>query len=71
MPLVKDEEDIIRKILTFYTKLYRKSSYARVKRVEWSPILESLADWITRPFDEEDIRRTIFEGDGNKALCWF
>lgn len=55
--------------LFIYNKLYNegKSSHIGFEGVEWSLISNSLAKWVIRPFDEEEIQRTIFEGEGNKA----
>ena len=35
--------------------------------IEWQPIPVFLAEWLERPFEEEEVKKAIFECDGNKA----
>lgn len=35
--------------------------------LEWSPIHNSLMEVLEKPFSEEEVRKTVFECDGNKA----
>lgn len=65
-----EKEEIVREILSFYNKLYKegKSRFASFEVVEWPPISDSLANWLIKPFDADDILRAIFERDGNKSL---
>ena len=67
--IVDSEDDIVREITDFFQKLYQSegSSYRGIEGIEWQPIPQHLADWLERPFDEEEIKRAILDCDGNKA----
>lgn len=67
--LIEEKEAIVREVVFLYNNLYNdnNSKHMGFEVVGWSPMLESLADWVIRPFDEVEVRREIFNGDGNKA----
>ncbi|PON32619.1 hypothetical protein PanWU01x14_359880 [Parasponia andersonii] len=68
---VDKEEDIVKEVTEFYQSLYKLAEldFRGFEGVDWKPISTGLKDWLERPFDEAEIRRVIFDCDGNKAPC--
>ncbi|PON74177.1 hypothetical protein TorRG33x02_247560 [Trema orientale] len=67
--LLESEDNIVEEVVSFFQNLY-KSYHGRFKSfigVEWSPITSSQADWLIRPFEEEEVKGAVFECDGDKA----
>ena len=67
--MVDKEDDIVREITDFFKTLYKSDelSYRGIEGIEWQPISSHLADWIERPFEEEEVKKAVFECDGSKA----
>ncbi|PON53283.1 hypothetical protein TorRG33x02_305890 [Trema orientale] len=65
---VDREEDIVKVVTEFYCSLYKSAEleYRGIKGVDWSPLSVQIKDWLERPFEEE-LKRTVFESDGNKS----
>ena len=63
------EEDVAREIIHFFETLF--SSNDPVLRgfdgVEWEGIDTLFSSWLERSFTEEEVKRAVFEYDGNKA----
>ena len=67
--LVDAEADIVREITGFFQRLYKTEgmSFRGIEGLDWQPIPQHIADWLERPFEEEEIKRAIHNCDGNKA----
>ena len=67
--LIDSEEDIVREITSFFKSLYTTEglSFRGVDGIDWQPIPTHLAEWLDRPFEEDEIKRAIQECDENKA----
>ena len=67
--LVDSEDGIVREITGFFKSLYTTAglSFRGVDGIDWQPIPRPLAEWLERPFEEDEIKRAIQECDGNKA----
>ena len=63
------KEEIVNEIVEFFKHLYSSADGDVIgfEGVEWKRIEESLADWLQRPFEESEIKTTVFECDGNKT----
>ena len=46
----------------------QQEEFSSFDGVHQSPINNTLADWIERPFEEDEIKKAAFECDGNKSL---
>ena len=68
--IIDKEEDIAQEISTLFQRLYKSESscFRGIEGIEWQPIPLHLAEWLKRPFEEEEFKKAIFECDGNKAL---
>ena len=42
-------------------------SFRGINGIEWQPIPSFPADWLERPFEEEEIKKAIFECDRSRA----
>ena len=67
--LVESEEDIVQEITSFFRNLYKTEelNFRGIDGIQWQPIPQFLAEWLERPFQEDEIKRAIHECDGNKA----
>ena len=63
------EEDVVREITGFFHSLYSSENLCLggIEGIDWQPIPLFLAEWLERPFEEEEVKKAIFECDGNKA----
>ncbi|PON75016.1 hypothetical protein TorRG33x02_245810 [Trema orientale] len=57
--VVDKEEDIVREVVTFFEILFtsQQGEFSGFEGVHWSPINNTLADWIERPFEEDEIKK--------------
>ena len=53
--------------MSFINLFTRELDYRGIEGVDWKPIPIHLMEWLERPFEEEEIRRAVFDCDGNKA----
>ena len=56
-------------INTFFSRLY-SSSHPRFRGIDgiaWSPIIVNDAKDLERPFEEEEVKKVVFDSDGNKS----
>ena len=68
--LIYGENDIAMEINTFFSRLY-SSSHPRFRGIDgiaWSPIIVNDAKDLERPFEEEEVKKVVFDSDGNKSL---
>ena len=56
-----------KEIISFFSRLYT-SSHLRFRGIDWSPIAVVDAIRLERPFEEEEVKKVVFECDGNKSL---
>ena len=67
--LLTGEIGIVEEIISFFSRLY-SSSHLRVRGIDgidWSPILADEAVDLVRPFEEEEVKRAVFDCGGNKS----
>ena len=66
--LITGEEQIAMEIISFFSQLYSLSHprFIRIEGLDWSPITSEDVVDLVRPFEEE-IKKAIFECDGNKS----
>ena len=67
--VIDKEEDLVQEITGFFQRLYTSDSlcFRGIEGIEWQPITLHLAVWLERPFDEAEVKTTIFDCDGDKA----
>lgn len=67
--MIEDEEEITKKIVEFYEKLYESpgGECFGVQGLDWSPISTHALESLEKPFEEDEIKRPVFNCDGNKA----
>ena len=68
--LLYGEEVIAEEITTFFSRLYSSSHprFRGIDGIDWSPIIINEAENLERPFEEEEVKKVVFESDGNKSL---
>ena len=59
--IVDSEDDIVCEITGFFHRLYKTEGmrFRGIEGIDWQPIPQHLADWLERPFEEEEIKRAI------------
>ena len=67
--LISGEEVINGEIISFFSSLYSSSHppFRGIDSIEWSPIVAEEAIDLERPFDEEEVKKAVFDCDGNKS----
>ncbi|KAM6550152.1 hypothetical protein CsatB_021828 [Cannabis sativa] len=67
--VVDKEDEIVEELIGYYTKLYtsERREGMGVEGIFWRQISTESARELERPFDEEEIRRVVFDCEGNKA----
>ncbi|PON85139.1 hypothetical protein TorRG33x02_191130, partial [Trema orientale] len=67
--LLESEDSIIEEVVSFFRNLYSSDNgrYKGFVAVDWSPISSPMADWLTQPFEEDELKSAVFESDGDKA----
>ena len=67
--MVDKDDEIVKVIIGFYENLYKtvQRGFKGFVGVDWMPISNHLVGWLERPFEEDEIRRAIFECEENKA----
>lgn len=58
-----------RRRVEFYEKLYESlgGEFSGVEGLDWSPISTPAVESLEMPFEEDEIKRAVFNFDGNKA----
>ncbi|PRQ36601.1 putative RNA-directed DNA polymerase [Rosa chinensis] len=68
--IVVEEEDLIEEeIIRFYKNLYSSKEEVSfgIEGLHWNPISVEKARWLETPFEEEEIKRAVFECDTVKS----
>ena len=67
--IVDNKEEIVNGIVGFFKNLYSlaRRDVIGFDGVDWKQIDGCMADWLQRPFKEEEIKAVVFECDGNEA----
>ncbi|XP_028121753.1 uncharacterized protein LOC114318966 [Camellia sinensis] len=67
--VVCKEELIVKEIFNFYSNLYFDGGVDRpgIIGINWAPVEVMTADWLERPFEEDEIRQAVFECERDKA----
>ena len=67
--LISGEEDIKGEIISFFSRLYSSSHppFRGFDGIDWSPIVVEEATDLVRPFEEEEVKKAVFDCDGNKS----
>ena len=66
---ISNIDDISLEVLNFFGKLYTnpKRNSWRIEGLDWSPISTQSAEWLDRPFLEEEVRCAVFQLNREKA----
>ena len=67
--LILGEDEILEEIVSFFSQLYSSSHplFRGIDGLDWSPItIEDVVDMVWS-FEEEEIKKAIFDCDGNKS----
>ena len=66
--LITEETGIVEEIISFFSRLYSSSlpRFRGIDGINWSPIIADDATDLVRPFEEEEVRKAVFDFDGNK-----
>ncbi|KAK9927793.1 hypothetical protein M0R45_024959 [Rubus argutus] len=67
--VVEDAESIELELIQYYKNLYSSSNQEirGVVGLDWSPISGQEAEWIERPFQEEEIKQAVFDCSKDKS----
>lgn len=67
--VLRDQHNIERDITLFYKNLFteEENNMPFLDGLNWDPISEDVSLWLERPFEEEEIRKAVFELEGDKA----
>ena len=67
--LITGEDDINQEIISFFSGLYSSShsQFRGIDGIDWAPIAPSEAANLIRPFEEEEVKKAVFDCDGNKS----
>ena len=67
--IIMRDEEIAEEIISFFSYLYSSShpQFRGIDGFEWSPITAEDAVDLIRPFEEEEVKKAVFECDGNKS----
>lgn len=67
--VLRDHEEIERTISSFYENLFSEEVLDRLilDGLDWYPILEDQARWLERPFEVVEIKKVVFDLEGDKA----
>ena len=67
--LISGEEDITGEIISFFSRLYSSPypPFRGIDGIDWSPIVVEDATNLVSPFEEEEIKKAVFDCDGNKS----
>ncbi|EXB97310.1 hypothetical protein L484_024171 [Morus notabilis] len=59
---IESEDDTVGEITTFFNGQFRG-----IEGLEWSPISETAAADLEKPFEEDEVKREVFGREGNKS----
>ena len=67
--LLTENEEIAQEIISFFSRLYSSShpQFRGIDGIDWSPITNEDAVDLVRPFEEEEVKKAVFDCDGNKS----
>ncbi|KAL5539045.1 hypothetical protein UlMin_044773 [Ulmus minor] len=67
--VLTDQREIVSEIVLFFENLYKEGStgWWAFEEIIWGRIFDERAEWLERPFEEEEIKKTVFGCDREKC----
>ncbi|KAL5569664.1 hypothetical protein UlMin_026239 [Ulmus minor] len=67
--VLTDQRGIVNEIVSFYENLYKETStgWWDFEEIIWGSISVERAEWLERPFEEEEIKKAVFGCDREKS----
>ncbi|KAL5541335.1 hypothetical protein UlMin_044595 [Ulmus minor] len=67
--VLTDQREIVNEIVSFYENLYKETStgWWDFEEINWGSISVERAEWLERPFEEEEIKKAVFGCDREKS----
>ena len=67
--VLTDQREIVGEIVSFFENLYKEGDLGwwDFKEINWGRIAQANALWLERPFEEEEIKKAVFEIDREKS----
>ncbi|KAL5548946.1 hypothetical protein UlMin_004177 [Ulmus minor] len=67
--VLTDQREIVNEIVSFYENLYKETStgWWDFEEITWGSISVERAEWLERPFEEEEIKKVVFGCDREKS----
>ena len=67
--LICGQEDIAEEGISFFSQLFSSSHprFRGIDSIDWSPIAVNVVVDLERPFEEEEVKKAVFNCDGNKS----
>ncbi|KAL5543460.1 hypothetical protein UlMin_007244 [Ulmus minor] len=67
--VLTDQREIVNEIVSFYENLYKETNtgWWDFEEITWGSISVERAEWLERPFEEEEIKKAVFGCDREKS----
>ena len=67
--VVDEEADIVREVTDYFKRLFKSDDliFGGIEGIDWQPISSHLANWLERPFEEDEVKKAVFDCDESKA----